>query len=160
MKDAETGQSLGDLGGLTGTFGKTEIAVPRARLNGSGGKTTEWKIRTQSSIAKRSLGAPGRTAISTCVTFLTVISLPAEEDTLSAIVQALEGVLKKAQSAADIAQAKKYNPSVASALGDYADVDMMSGRYWNGWAMSMCSPDRPSSFTDSKNGPFVSEVNE
>src|SRR3977135_1635895 len=28
---------------LTGTFGKTEIAVPRARLNGSGGKTTEWK---------------------------------------------------------------------------------------------------------------------
>ena len=28
---------------LTGTLGKTEIAVPRARLNGSGGKTTEWK---------------------------------------------------------------------------------------------------------------------
>jgi hypothetical protein len=28
---------------LTGTFGKTEIAVPRARLNTSGGKTTEWK---------------------------------------------------------------------------------------------------------------------
>jgi transposase-like protein len=28
---------------LTGTFGKTEIAVPRGRLNGSGGKTTEWK---------------------------------------------------------------------------------------------------------------------
>jgi putative transposase len=27
---------------LTGTFGKTEIAVPRARLNISG-KTTEWK---------------------------------------------------------------------------------------------------------------------
>jgi putative transposase len=28
---------------LTGTFGKTEIAVPRARLNTSDGKTTEWK---------------------------------------------------------------------------------------------------------------------
>jgi putative transposase len=28
---------------LTGTFGKTKIAVPRARLNGSVGKTTEWK---------------------------------------------------------------------------------------------------------------------
>jgi hypothetical protein len=51
---------------------------------------------------------------------LTVISLPAEEDALSAIVQALEGVLKEAQSAADIAQAKKYNPSVASALRGYA----------------------------------------
>src|SRR5208282_5978212 len=44
---------------------------------------------------------------------LTVISLPTEEDALSAIVQALEGVLKEAQSAADITQAKKYNPSVA-----------------------------------------------
>jgi hypothetical protein len=28
---------------LTGTFGKTEIAFPRGRLNGSGGKTTEGK---------------------------------------------------------------------------------------------------------------------
>src|SRR5258708_30821970 len=28
---------------LTGTFGETEIAGPRARLNTSGGKTTEWK---------------------------------------------------------------------------------------------------------------------
>jgi hypothetical protein len=28
---------------LMGTFGKTEIAVPRARLNSSDGKTTEWK---------------------------------------------------------------------------------------------------------------------
>jgi hypothetical protein len=28
---------------LTGTFGKTEIAVPRARLNTADGKTTEWK---------------------------------------------------------------------------------------------------------------------
>jgi hypothetical protein len=55
---------------------------------------------------------------------LTVISLPAEENALSAIVQALEGVLKEAQSASDIAQAKKYNPSVASALGDYADADI------------------------------------
>ena len=28
---------------LTGTFGPIEIAVPRARLNTSEGKTTEWK---------------------------------------------------------------------------------------------------------------------
>ena len=28
---------------LTGTFGKTEIAVPRARLATAEGKTTEWK---------------------------------------------------------------------------------------------------------------------
>ena len=28
---------------LTGTFGKTEIAVPRARLEGPDGRTTEWK---------------------------------------------------------------------------------------------------------------------
>ena len=30
---------------LMGTFGKTEITVPRARLNASDGKTTEWKSR-------------------------------------------------------------------------------------------------------------------
>ena len=30
---------------LTGTFGPTEIAVPRARLAGEDGKTTEWKSR-------------------------------------------------------------------------------------------------------------------
>src|SRR5215469_112468 len=28
---------------LMGTFGRVEIAVPRARLDGAGGKTTEWK---------------------------------------------------------------------------------------------------------------------
>jgi hypothetical protein len=56
---------------------------------------------------------------------LIVISLPAEEDALSAIVQTLEGILKDAQSAADIAQAKKWNPSIASALGGYADADIL-----------------------------------
>src|SRR5215471_12472127 len=28
---------------LLGTFGKVEVAVPRARLNTADGKTTEWK---------------------------------------------------------------------------------------------------------------------
>src|SRR5271165_3743819 len=28
---------------LTGTFGKTDITVPRARLQGADGATTEWK---------------------------------------------------------------------------------------------------------------------
>ena len=28
---------------LTGSFGRTEMAVPRARLVGADGKTTEWK---------------------------------------------------------------------------------------------------------------------
>ena len=31
---------------LTGTFGRTEIAVPRARLLGADGKTREWMLRT------------------------------------------------------------------------------------------------------------------
>ena len=30
---------------LTGTFGKTEITVPRARLQGADGATTEWKSK-------------------------------------------------------------------------------------------------------------------
>src|SRR5512136_336479 len=38
---------------LTGTFGKTEIAVPRARLNSSDGKTTEWKSQALRAYQRR-----------------------------------------------------------------------------------------------------------
>jgi hypothetical protein len=30
---------------LTGTFGRVELEVPRARLNGPDGKTTEWNSK-------------------------------------------------------------------------------------------------------------------
>ena len=42
---------------LTGTFGKTEIAVPRARLNTSGGKTTEWKSQVLRNYQRRTRAA-------------------------------------------------------------------------------------------------------
>src|SRR5712672_243311 len=42
---------------LTGTFGKTEIAVPRARLNTSDGKTTEWKSQALRKYQRRTLAA-------------------------------------------------------------------------------------------------------
>ena len=42
--------------GLTGTFGRTEISVPRVRLMGAGGKTNEWK----SASLRASNAAPGR----------------------------------------------------------------------------------------------------
>ena len=42
---------------LTGTFGKTAIAVPRARLNGSGGKTTEWKSHVLRNYQRRTRAA-------------------------------------------------------------------------------------------------------
>src|SRR5689334_19417289 len=42
---------------LTGTFGKTELAVPRARLNGSGGKTTEWKSQVLRNYQRRTRAA-------------------------------------------------------------------------------------------------------
>src|SRR3977135_847485 len=42
---------------LTGTFGKTEIAVPRARLNGSDGKTTEWKSQALRAYQRRTVAA-------------------------------------------------------------------------------------------------------
>ena len=42
---------------LTGTFGKAEIAVPRARLNGSGGKTTEWKSQVLRNYQRRTRAA-------------------------------------------------------------------------------------------------------
>jgi putative transposase len=42
---------------LLGTFGKVEIAVPRARLNTSDGKTTEWKSGTLRAYQRRTLAA-------------------------------------------------------------------------------------------------------
>jgi hypothetical protein len=42
---------------LTGTFGKTAIAVPRARLNISGGKTTEWKSQVLRNYQRRTRAA-------------------------------------------------------------------------------------------------------
>jgi transposase len=40
---------------LMGTFGKTEINVPRGRLNTCDGKTTEWKSQALRSCQRRTL---------------------------------------------------------------------------------------------------------
>ena len=42
---------------LLGTFGQVEIEVPRARLNTSDGKTTEWKSRALRAYQRRTLAA-------------------------------------------------------------------------------------------------------
>src|SRR5271157_890988 len=42
---------------LTGTFGKVEITVPRARLAGANGTTTEWKSQALRSYQRRTLAA-------------------------------------------------------------------------------------------------------
>lgn len=42
---------------LTGTFGKTEIAVPRARLNTCDGQTREWKSQALRAYQRRTLAA-------------------------------------------------------------------------------------------------------
>src|SRR6202521_3089425 len=42
---------------LMGTFGKTEIAVPRARLNSCDGKTTEWKSQALRAYQRRTVAA-------------------------------------------------------------------------------------------------------
>src|SRR5271163_20968 len=43
--------------GLTGTFGRTEISVPRARLTGAGGKTSEWKSASLRAYQRRTRAA-------------------------------------------------------------------------------------------------------
>src|SRR3979409_1934998 len=45
---------------LMGTFGQTEIEVPRARLDGPDGKTTEWKSKTLRAYQRRTLAAEPR----------------------------------------------------------------------------------------------------
>jgi transposase-like protein len=42
---------------LMGTFGRVEIEVPRARLNGPGGKTTEWNSQVLRAYQRRTLAA-------------------------------------------------------------------------------------------------------
>ena len=42
---------------LTGTFGKTEITVPRARLQGADGATTEWKSKALRAYQRRTKAA-------------------------------------------------------------------------------------------------------
>lgn len=42
---------------LTGTFGKTELAVPRARLMGEDGKTREWKSQSLRAYQRRTKAA-------------------------------------------------------------------------------------------------------
>src|SRR5258707_12526211 len=42
---------------LMGTFGQTEIEVPRARLDGPDGKTSEWKSKTLRAYQRRTLAA-------------------------------------------------------------------------------------------------------
>ena len=43
--------------GLTGTFGRTEISVPRARLVGAGGKTSEWRSASLRAYQRRTRAA-------------------------------------------------------------------------------------------------------
>jgi transposase-like protein len=49
---------------LTGTFGKTEIAVPRARLETADGKTAEWKSQSLRAYQRRTLAADALIAAS------------------------------------------------------------------------------------------------
>src|SRR5206468_5007693 len=44
---------------LMGTFGRIEIEVPRARLNGADGKTTEWNSQVLRAYQRRTLAADG-----------------------------------------------------------------------------------------------------
>jgi transposase-like protein len=46
---------------LTGTFGKVEITVPRARLQAGDGKTTEWKSQALRAYQRRTLAADAAT---------------------------------------------------------------------------------------------------
>ena len=55
---AVTGHRHGHrLRSLTGTFGRVEIEVPRARLDGQDGKTTEWNSKVLRAYQRRTLAA-------------------------------------------------------------------------------------------------------
>jgi hypothetical protein len=54
----------------------------------------------------------------------TIISLPAEEDALTRIVEDVSDELKNAKSIGDIAIAKQFNTKLAAALGPYDDAEV------------------------------------
>jgi hypothetical protein len=56
----------------------------------------------------------------------TVISLPTEEDDLTRLVDSVSGELSNAQSARDIAAAKRFNSKIAATLGAYSDADIFA----------------------------------
>jgi hypothetical protein len=55
---------------------------------------------------------------------LTVISLPAEEDELTALVDQLSGDLTNVKTVEHVAAAKQFNPKVSAALGAFSDADI------------------------------------
>jgi hypothetical protein len=69
-----TGEAKGALGHrhgsrprwLTGTFGKIEIKVPRARLEGPDGGTSEWKSQALRAYQRRTLAADALIAAPLC----------------------------------------------------------------------------------------------
>jgi hypothetical protein len=54
----------------------------------------------------------------------TVISLPAEEDELTRLVDELSGELTNVQTVEDIAGAKRFNSKISAALGNHTDADI------------------------------------
>jgi hypothetical protein len=56
----------------------------------------------------------------------TVISLPSAEDVLSALVQGHFSDLNDAQSAGDIAQARRFNSALRASLEGYSDADVLA----------------------------------
>ena len=55
---------------------------------------------------------------------LTVISLPAEEDELTSLVDQLSGDLANVKTVEHVAAAKQFNPKVSAALGAFGDADI------------------------------------
>jgi Domain of unknown function (DUF1998) len=55
---------------------------------------------------------------------LTVISLPAEEDELTSLVDQLSGDLANVRTVEHVAAAKQFNPKVSAALGAFGDADI------------------------------------
>jgi hypothetical protein len=77
----------------------------------------------------------------------TVISLPAAEDELTRLVDGLSAELRNAQSAQDVATAKRFNTKLAAALGTYADEEVFA----------RLARLREGAVTDAKRSPKLSE---
>ena len=92
---------------------------------GKCGRQRPWLLDQDPDACDQNLKLLIRTATNTYFPqTLTVISLPAEEDELTALVDELSGDLVNVKALEHVAAAKQFNPKVSAALGAFSDADI------------------------------------
>jgi uncharacterized protein DUF1998 len=101
-----------------------QATFQRGRLGACRGERP-WLLDRDPNGCGRDLKLLTRTATNTYFPQVyTVISLPSEDDELTRLVDELSAEMSAVQSAADVAQAKRFNQKISASLGPYDDAEI------------------------------------